>query len=137
MIASRWSLVLLSCKAITSFVIASAVETSVVFMREFRLILSSFPFFSVSLTVLVPYFLSKFASVVSWSVALLFRRAFCWYVASCPAFGTVQLLWAILLEVVWLFTVKAESSIWCTGSIFLFTAFHSFTIYRLRNVLLW
>ena len=134
MIASGGSLVLLSCREITSFVITGAVETSIVFMREFRLILCSFPFFSVSLAVLVPYFLSKFASIMSWSVALLFRRAFCWYVSSCPAFGTVRLLWAILFEVAWLFTAKAESSIWCTGSIFLFTAFHSFTIYRLRNV---
>ena len=100
------------------------------------LILWPFPLFSVSF--MAPScFLSKFVSLVIWLVALLFRRAPCWYVSSCPALGTVWLLRTVFLEVTWLLAAKAELSIWCIGSTLWFTALHTFTICRLRNVLWW
>ena len=71
--------------------------------------------------------LPKFTSFLIWFVALLFRRAPCRYMSSCPAFGAVRLLWAVFLEVSWLLAVEAESSIGCIGSTLWLTALHSFT----------
>ena len=42
--------------------------------------------------------LPKFVSFLIWPVVLLFRRAPCRYMSSCPALGAVQLLWAVFLE---------------------------------------